>query len=134
MSAGGQGKAHSRPVVPLDRHPELPLFWQYGHYLNYLEYRTALVAGDHGDHLDAQYYIRAPELKQGHHAVFYVYYGNWNAADQSSDPAEVWWGDCRIGFHGSLTPQDLRYSTPAEADGLTVEVTATWASDRKGRD
>jgi len=127
----GQGKAHSRPVVPLNRHPDLPLFWQYGHYVNYLEYWTALVADDHGNLLDSEHYVRLPRVQPGEDVVLYVYYGNPDADDQAN-PESVWPASCLLAYRGTLTQNDLRQPLAADGTSLTIEVNATWASNRKG--
>jgi len=131
VSNSGQGKAHSRPVVPLNRHPDLPLFWQYGHYVNYLEYWTGLAAGDHGDLLDSEHYVKLSRVQPGEDVVLYVYYGNPDAGNQAA-PESVWPESCLLTYRGSLTQNDLRQSLSAGGKPLTIELTATWASNRKG--
>lgn len=133
VSHAGQGKAHSRPVVPVNRHPDLPVLWQYGHYVNYLEYHTALVTGSHGELVESQHHVRIPHLCAGQDVVLYVYYDNPDAEDQSAATDEVWPPSCVLSYRGTLTQNDLRVAVTAGRSSITVELNATWASDRKGQ-
>ncbi len=133
ISNAGQGKAHSRPVVPINRHDDLPVLWQYGHYVNYLEYHTAIVTQGHGDVIESQHHVKIPRLCEGQDLVLYVYYDNPEAADQSTDAAEVWPPSCLLRYRGTLTQNDLRVAATAGRSSVTWELNATWASDRKGQ-
>jgi len=137
ISKKGQGKAHSRPVVPVNRHPELPVFWQYGHYVNYLEYWTALAAGDHGTLNDSQFYVQIPELNADEDLTLYVYYG-YSGDENSSLKTEsnngVLPSSRLLSYRGTLTQNDIgQLSLQKPGTALTFEVSAVWASDRKGK-
>lgn len=137
ISKKGQGKAHSRPVVPVNRHPDLPVFWQYGHYVNYLEYWTALAAGDHGTLIDSQFYVQVPELNSEEDLILYVYYGNKsteNNSFQSISNNEARHPSSLLSYKGTLTQNDIgRLSLQKPGAALTFEISAVWASDRKGK-
>lgn len=133
VSRPGQGKAHSRPVVPINRHPDLPVIWLYGHYVNYLEYHTALVTGDHGDLLDSQHYVKVPRLAPGEDLVLYAYYDAPEAVAPADGVGRVWPPQTLLAYRGTLTQNDLRMPVPEAAARLTVEMIAVWASNRKGR-
>lgn len=130
----GQGKAHSRPVVPLNRHPDMPVFWQYGHYVNYLEYRTALATENHGTLADSQHYVQIPRIDPEEDLNIYVYYDNKSVLNDLSFPKEkVWPSSCHLSYRGTLTQNDLgSLSSRQTESAITVEIVAVWASDRKG--
>lgn len=134
ISKKGQGKAHSRPVVPVNRHPDLPVVWQYGHYVNYLEYRTALAAGDHGSFIDSQHHVRIPKMTPYEDLSIYVYYGNDSIATDPSLPREkVWPESCLMAYRGTLTQNTLGLLQSEDSgSAITMEMVAVWASDRKG--
>ncbi len=129
-----QGKAHSRPIVPLNRHPELPLFWLYGHYVNYLDYHTGLAAYDHGTLLDSRHHVKIPAIDPDRDLELYVYYDNEGAPDDSArSKEEVWSPACLYSYRGSLTQNALGQLPPRlVGSGFTLELVAVWASDRKG--
>lgn len=131
----GQGKAHSRPVVPINRHPDLPVFWQYGHYVNYLEYRTALAAADHGTLVDSEHYVQVSEIHPEEDLNIYVYYNNESKlAHSSHSNRKVWPSSCLLSYRGTLTQNGLgKLSPQIKGTALTFELSAVWASDRKGR-
>jgi hypothetical protein len=132
VSRGDQGKAHSRPVVPLNRHPDLPVFWLYGHYVNYLEYWTALAAGDHGTLLDSEHYVKIPRINPEQDLTLYVYYNNETLSADRALSDKVWPASCSMSYRGTLTHNKLGPIPPRQADGdFVLEIVAVWASDRK---
>lgn len=137
ISKKGQGKAHSRPVVPVNRHPDLPVFWLYGHYVNYLEYRTALAAGDHGTLNDSQFYVQIPELNPDEDLTLFVYYCNKNKIKnsfQSVANEKVRPSTCLLSYRGTLAQNNIgQLLVQKPGTDLTFEISAVWASDRKGK-
>ncbi|REL24174.1 hypothetical protein DYD21_19535 [Rhodohalobacter sp. SW132] len=137
ISQKGQGKAHSRPVVPINRHPDLPVFWQYGHYVNYLEYWTALAAGDHGNLNDSQFYVQIPQLNPDEDLTLFVYYDHTseeNQPIQSESNKKARPSSCLLSYKGTLTQNDIgQLSIQKPGTALTFEISAVWASDRKGK-
>ncbi|WP_340106381.1 BNR-4 repeat-containing protein [Rhodohalobacter sp. 8-1] len=137
ISRQGQGKAHSRPVVPVNRHPDLPVLWQYGHYVNYLEYHTALAAGDHGTLNDTQYYVQIAELNPDEDLTLYVYYGDKsteNQTIQTKSNTKIRSSSCLLSYKGTLSQNSIgQLSLQKLGTALTFEISAVWASDRKGK-
>lgn len=129
ISRPGQGKQHGRPVVPINRHPNLPLIWQYGHYNNYLDYWTMLVAGDHGRLLESEHYVKLPTVSSSEDTDFYVYYDGPTFEENRSE--EVWPDSCLLALRGSLGDQNLGQIRTDGAEALTVEAAVIVASTRR---
>lgn len=133
VSTPGEGKAHGRPVVPQNRHPELPVFWLYGHYQNYLSYWTALATvGGHGDWLDSEHYVKVPEIRPDENTDIFVYYGNRHATDQSASKSEVFPPSLIASYRGTLNDDDLRAVITPGLTEITLDFSAVWESDRRG--
>jgi hypothetical protein len=127
----GEGRGASRPFVPRNRHPSLPVLWLHGDYVNYYEYWTALAAGNGvGPVLESEHYVRVPIIRPDEDLVLHVYYGNPEAPDQE-DPDGVWPAALRFRHRGSLGVQRLGPIDLGGPQALTVEVHASLATRRQ---
>ena len=129
VSRSGQGKQHGRPVVPFNRHPDLPVIWQYGHYNNYLEYWTMLVAGDHGELLESEHYVKIPAVSSSKDTEIYVYYDGPDYL--ATSPENVWPDSCALAIRGSFGDVNLGQVETEDVDALTVEAAVIIASTRR---